>query len=75
MKFRAMGYWGRACIHPNQVSIANKIFTADKEMLRKAEEVIKLLGDGTRGVAQASDGSMVDIAHLHWARKFTEITQ
>lgn len=75
MKFRAMGYWGRACIHPNQVSIANKIFTADKEMLRKAEEVIKLLGDGTRGVAQASDGSMVDIAHLHWARKFIEITQ
>jgi len=33
------------------------------------------LGDGTRGVAQASDGSMVDIAHLHWARKFIEITQ
>ena len=75
MKFRSMGYWGRACIHPDQIEVANRVFSVDKELLRKAEEIVALLGDGKNGVAKTSDGQMVDIANLNWAKKYLTIAQ
>lgn len=71
-ELRAMGYWGRSCIHPAQVDIANKVFSADPEQLAKAREIIAKLENSSKGALTDSDGEMIDAAHLRWARSYLD---
>lgn len=59
---RDLGYAGKSCIHPSQISIANKIFTPTEEELafaaRVLEEAKNATASGT-GVFTV-DGQMID---------------
>ena len=67
---RALGYDGKWCIHPDQVPIANEIFSADEAELSWAREVLAANAEAEfagRG-SFALNGQMVDAATLRMAR-------
>ena len=68
-----MGFWGRACIHPAQVEIANSVFRVDPLLLRKAHHIVQSLREGTRGALVDDEGKMIDAAHLRWAEKYIKL--
>ena len=62
---RAMGFAGKAAIHPAQIAAINAAFepTCDERML--AQRILAAAPDGV-GVL---DGKMIDIAMVRWARR------
>ena len=67
---RALGYDGKWCIHPDQVPIANEIFSADEAELTWAREILVANAEAEqagRG-SFALNGQMVDAATLRMAR-------
>lgn len=64
-KGRDIGYTGKICIHPRQVTLAAQVFTPTAE---EAEHARRILSAGASGVA-AFDGQMIDEPHLRQARR------
>jgi len=70
---RALGFDGKQCIHPNQLSTVNSIFSPTKEEVAHAERVVHsyeqaAAGQGAVGV----DGRMIDSASVRNARVVIE---
>jgi len=67
---RALGYDGKWCIHPDQIPIANEVFSADETELSWAREVLSANAEAEReGRGSFSlNGQMVDAATLRMAR-------
>jgi malyl-CoA/(S)-citramalyl-CoA lyase len=67
---RALGYDGKWCIHPDQVPIANEVFTPDEADLSWAREILAANAEAEReGRGSFSlNGQMVDAATLRMAR-------
>lgn len=67
---RERGFFGRACVHPAQVEIANDVWRVGPEDVARArallEEFARQEADG-RGAYRAADGTMVDRATVRWA--------
>ncbi|MGH9115111.1 MAG: HpcH/HpaI aldolase/citrate lyase family protein [Acidimicrobiales bacterium] len=61
----ALGYTGKICIHPRQVTLANRAFTPGEPELAHARAVIEAAAGGV-GVV---DGEMVDAAHVRAAER------
>jgi crotonobetainyl-CoA:carnitine CoA-transferase CaiB-like acyl-CoA transferase/citrate lyase beta subunit len=66
---RRLGFWGKSCIHPSQVALANEVFSASEEEYAFALRVL----DAARA-AQASgagaftvDGKMIDLPFIRRA--------
>lgn len=59
-----LGYRGKICLHPTQVTIAHEVFTPTDDEVAHAE---KVLAAGQAGVGLV-DGQMVDAVHLTLAR-------
>lgn len=66
-----LGFRGRACIHPDQVTVANTVFTADPEQRRWAREVLALAADN-KGAFRDAHGRLVDEAVLRRARAIVD---
>ena len=69
MMSRRLGFWGKSCIHPSQVALANEVFTAGEEEFEQALRVLE-----AARTAQASgtgaftvDGKMVDLPFVRRA--------
>ncbi len=67
---RALGYDGKWCIHPDQVPIANEVFSADEGELAWAREILAANEEAEREGrgSFALNGQMVDAATLRMAR-------
>ena len=67
---RALGYDGKWCIHPEQVPIANEVFSADEAELSWSREVLAANAEAEREGrgSFALNGQMVDAATLRMAR-------
>jgi citrate lyase subunit beta/citryl-CoA lyase len=66
---RALGFEGKWCIHPAQISIANEVFSPAKEEVDRARRIVDAYGKAKaagRGVVSL-DGSMVDAATIRMA--------
>ena len=61
---RDLGYQGKICIHPRQVTLAHEVFTPTEAELARARAVVEA---GRAGVAVV-DGEMVDDVHVRMAR-------
>lgn len=72
LELRAMGYWGRACIHPAQIEIVNEVFSADPAKIEEAKKIIEILDESSSGAEVALDGTMIDAAHLRWAKNYLD---
>jgi citrate lyase subunit beta / citryl-CoA lyase len=71
---RALGYRGKLCIHPRQASIANRVFGATPEELRRARDLLaaweRAAADGVGAIS--FDGAMVDVPAVRMARDTIE---
>ena len=67
---RALGYDGKWCIHPDQVPIANEVFTPDEAELAWARQILDANTEAERQGrgSFALNGQMVDAATLRMAR-------
>jgi citrate lyase beta subunit len=66
----AMGFNGKQCIHPDQIPIANNVFSPSGEELAQAQEIVQALEHG-RGVA-SHNGKMIDAASVRMAHGVIE---
>lgn len=72
-----LGFDARACIHPNQLPIANRAFTPSSEQIAWAKDVIQRFERETSsglGAYVEKDGSMADAATVKTARSILERT-
>jgi citrate lyase subunit beta / citryl-CoA lyase len=60
---RNLGFAGKSCIHPSQVSLANAVFSPSQEEVARAEALLAAAAEAKQqGVgAFMHDGSMVDV--------------
>jgi citrate lyase subunit beta/citryl-CoA lyase len=60
---RQLGCEGAGCIHPDQVTVLNRVFTPDPAKVEYARRVVEAFEDGVRrGTASVNlDGKMVDV--------------
>ncbi|MEO1405954.1 MAG: CoA ester lyase [Pseudomonadota bacterium] len=58
-RVKALGFNGRSCIHPNQVSNVNGVFTPSAEEITEAKEIIESL-ERAEGGAALHKGKLVD---------------
>jgi len=73
---RALGFGGKACIHPRQVAVVRDAFAPTEQELAWARNVldaVELTGDVVAG-AIAVDGQMVDLPVITRARSILEST-
>jgi citrate lyase beta subunit len=68
---RSLGFRGKACVHPDQIEIVNRVFTPNDEELTRARRVVEAYeqaaGEG-EGVT-ALDGEMIDLPVVERARQ------
>ena len=69
-RLKAMGFVGRACIHPSQVAIANEVFTATPEEVAWARGIMDQVVENA-GAFRGADGTMVDEAVARRAREIS----
>jgi citrate lyase subunit beta/citryl-CoA lyase len=63
------GYFGRTCIHPDQVPVVNEVFSPSKEEQEWARDVLDRLEKATGGSTIDSRGEMIDEAVAKSARR------
>lgn len=73
VQFKEWGYFGRSCIHPDQVAIVNEVFTPSASEIENAQDILKRLNASGGGVALDANGHMIDEAHARSARRILEI--
>ena len=63
LRARQLGCEGAGCIHPDQVTVLNRVFTPDPAKVEDARRVVEAFEEGVRrGTASVSlDGRMVDV--------------
>ena len=68
---RAMGYTGKACIHPAQIEVVNEVFTPTAQELDRARRIVEAFDAAERaGAAAVSvDGAMIDYPVVLKARR------
>jgi citrate lyase subunit beta/citryl-CoA lyase len=74
---RALGFFGRSCIHPWQVPVVNAVFAPSPEAIAQATDVIaayeRRAADG-HGAFVMPDGTFIDEAHVRAARRLLSRT-
>lgn len=65
---RNLGFFGRACIHPAQIPVANAVFTPTAEEIAAAQEVLDTLTNSGQS-AVAVGGALIDEAVARKARR------
>ncbi|HJM99659.1 MAG TPA: CoA ester lyase [Acidimicrobiales bacterium] len=76
MQARSLGFAGKLCIHPSQVTLANESFSPRQEEVTRAKELLSAYEDA---VSQGSasivfDGQMVDEALAKQARRILDLS-
>jgi citrate lyase subunit beta/citryl-CoA lyase len=61
---RAFGFDGKSLIHPNQIGVANRMFSPSAEELASAERLIA----AATGGAERHEGKMIETLHVEQAR-------
>jgi citrate lyase subunit beta/citryl-CoA lyase len=68
-EFKEWGYFGRSCIHPDQLAIANEVFTLSQQEIESAQDILDRLAAAGGGVALDAKGRMIDEAVARIARR------
>lgn len=74
-RLKRLGYRARACIHPRQVAIANRVFGVTSDELAAAHDLLERFRrctDSGQGVFRDADGSMIDAAAVRRAARLTQ---
>jgi citrate lyase subunit beta/citryl-CoA lyase len=68
---RALGFRGKACIHPGQIETINRVFAPSEEEIAWARRIVESFEGQTEGVL-AVNGAMVDKPVVDRARRILE---
>ena len=70
-----MGFDGKMLIHPNQIELANTIFTPTKKELKNAKEMLKAIEKSSKKGkgAIAFNGKLLDIVTIKQAKNIVEL--
>jgi citrate lyase beta subunit len=74
---RSLGFRGKACIHPAQVEVVNRVFSPSPEEAERARRIVAAYEEGLeagRGVV-ALDGEMIDLPVVERARHVLAATE
>ena len=77
LRAKQMGFQGKACIHPSQVNVVNKVFSPTAAEIKHAEEIV-LAFDKAKAQGSASiqmDGQFIDYAIVRKAQRTLEIAE
>ncbi len=66
---RRSGFTGKMAIHPAQIAVINRAFSASEDELAWARKVVALFADNPDAGTIALDGKMIDRPHLTLARR------
>jgi citrate lyase subunit beta/citryl-CoA lyase len=68
---RALGFQGKLCIHPDQVPVANQIFSPDEQVVAQARRVVAAFDQAeAQGLASIQlDGRFIDYPIVYAARR------
>jgi len=71
---RRGGFQGRLCVHPDQVPVANELFTPSADEVARAERIVAAFSQAeAKGAAAVEvDGQMVDYPIVHRAQALLE---
>ena len=71
----ALGFDGKMLIHPNQIKIANKVFSPTKKEVKEAKEMLSFIQKSSKkGVgAVAFNGKLLDIVTIKQAKNIVEL--
>ena len=75
---RRLGFFGRSCIHPNQLAVVHETFTPDREAVEKAEAIMVAWNEAiARGCAAttAPGGVFIDRAVMRRAEQVLLLAQ
>ncbi|GAC1322020.1 MAG: aldolase/citrate lyase family protein [Chloroflexota bacterium] len=75
---RALGFGGRACLHPRQVPVVNRVFSPSEDELGWAREVLSAATQASQsgyGTLQLTGGEFVDVAIVRRAERLLELAQ
>jgi crotonobetainyl-CoA:carnitine CoA-transferase CaiB-like acyl-CoA transferase/citrate lyase beta subunit len=66
---KRLGFWGKSCIHPSQVALANEVFSASAEDYEHALRVLAAAREAEASGAGAFtvDGKMIDLPFIRRA--------
>ena len=72
---RRLGLFGKTCIHPSQVELANRVFTPSDDEQRLARDVLRAFEEAlAQGSASVQlDGRMIDYPIAERARRVVEL--
>lgn len=71
-RLRRLGFFGRACIHPTQVAIANAVFSPTAADLEWARSTLEDYETAAQGAIRGASGAMIDEAVVIRARKLLD---
>jgi citrate lyase subunit beta/citryl-CoA lyase len=71
---RAMGYSGKACIHPAQIATVNDVYTPDKAQIAAAREIVAAFekAEAAGAAAVSLNGIMIDYPVVARARRLLD---
>ena len=71
---RGLGYDGKSCIHPSQVSIIHEVYASTPDELAWAQRVLSAWaeGQGSATGVVAMDGEMIEALHVALAERILE---
>jgi len=67
---RSLGFDGKWCIHPAQISVVNEVFSPTEKEIEWAKEVVEAYEEANAAGSGAIsiDGQMIDAASIRMAR-------
>ena len=74
---RRMGYWGKSCIHPSQIALANEAFRPSDQEIAQALQVLEATSRAeSQGVgAFVVEGRMIDIPFIRRAEAIVAVAR
>ena len=74
LEAKRLGYVGKQVVHPDQVRLANEVFSPTADELREAREIVEAYEAAARegrGAIRVQD-LLVDAMHVRWAKRVLE---
>ena len=68
---RSLGFRGKACIHPEQVAVVNRVFVPSEGEVAWAHRVVDAFEESGKGVL-AVNGEMIDLPVVERARRILD---
>jgi len=69
------GFLGKTCIHPNQVAIANEVFSPTEAEIQWATKVLASAQENTLNGAYMLDGKMIDAPFIARAQRIMDMVR